>query len=58
MTGDDVRGGDQPRSDEDPKRSGAPDEAPVLPPDSLTEDELRWVAGGTRPSEDEPNTPV
>lgn len=41
----------------DPARARTHDEPSGRPPESLTEDELRWVAGGTKPTEDEPFAP-
>lgn len=51
------------RSDESPADSAGPaqpdpPDAGVRPPqDGLSEDELRWVSGGTGPTEDEPFLP-
>ena len=60
MARHDRPGGDQPRSDDAPRRPDGvdqADEAAGISRDGLTDDELRWVAGGTKPTEDEPFLP-
>jgi hypothetical protein len=54
------RPGDVQRSDQRPAGPAQPDppDAGVrAPQDGLSEDELRWVSGGTEPTEDEPFLP-
>ena len=38
-------------------RARQEDETAERPTEGLTEDELRWIAGGTKPTEDEPFLP-
>ena len=57
MAGHGRQAGEQPRGDEVSQRSGQAADAAESPQDSLTEDELRWVAAGTKPTEDEPFAP-
>ncbi|MEI6452651.1 MAG: hypothetical protein WCP98_22230 [Actinomycetes bacterium] len=48
------------RRDEAPRgsaRARQEDETAERPTEGLTEDELRWIAGGTKPTEDEPFLP-
>ena len=60
MTGHDGGRDDAPRGDDAPRRPDGvdqADEAAGISRDGLTDDELRWVAGGTKPTEDEPFLP-
>ncbi len=41
----------------DPARAWQGEETAGRPDEGLTDDELRWVAGGTKPTEDEPFLP-